>query len=87
VRTRLFDDFFSEVCTSGIRQAVILASGLDTRDYRLPWPTATVVYETDQPQVIDFKTKTLSDLGATRPPIVDQSGSTYVMTGQLRCAR
>jgi methyltransferase (TIGR00027 family) len=43
---------------------VILASGLDTRAYRLPWPAGTVVFEIDQPQVIAFKTRTLADLGA-----------------------
>jgi methyltransferase (TIGR00027 family) len=64
VRTRFFDDFFTQACAAGIRQAVILASGLDTRAYRLPWPISTVVYEIDQPQVIDFKTNTLSGLGA-----------------------
>ena len=47
-----------------MRQAVILASGLDTRAYRLQWPAGTVVYEIDQPQVIEFKTRTLADLGA-----------------------
>ncbi|OBF69082.1 SAM-dependent methyltransferase [Mycobacterium sp. 852002-51971_SCH5477799-a] len=61
VRTRFFDDFF---INSGVRQAVILASGLDTRAYRLPWPADTVVYEIDQPQVIAFKTSTLAGLGA-----------------------
>jgi methyltransferase (TIGR00027 family) len=64
VRTRFFDDFFIAATESGIRQAVILASGLDTRAYRLPWPAGTIVYEIDQPQVIDFKTNTLADLGA-----------------------
>jgi methyltransferase (TIGR00027 family) len=64
VRTRFFDDFFISATGAGIRQAVILASGLDTRAYRLPWPAGTVVYEIDQPQVIDFKTNTLADLGA-----------------------
>ena len=64
VRTRFFDDFFIAATDAGIRQAVILASGLDTRAYRLPWPAGTVVYEIDQPQVIDFKTSTLADLGA-----------------------
>ncbi|BBX48201.1 class I SAM-dependent methyltransferase [Mycobacterium cookii] len=64
VRTRFFDDFFIAATNSGIRQAVILASGLDTRAYRLPWPAGTVVYEIDQPQVIDFKTNTLAGLGA-----------------------
>ena len=64
VRTRFFDDFFLQSTGSGVRQAVILASGLDTRAYRLPWPAGTVVYEIDQPEVIDFKTRTLADLGA-----------------------
>ena len=65
VRTRFFDSFLLDACRAGIRQAVILASGLDTRAYRLPWPAATVLYEIDQPKVIEFKTRTLTDLGAT----------------------
>jgi methyltransferase (TIGR00027 family) len=64
VRTRFFDDFFTGATRGGVRQAVILASGLDTRAYRLRWPAGTVVYEIDQPQVIAFKTNTLADLGA-----------------------
>ena len=64
VRTRFFDNFFINATEGGIRQAVILASGLDTRAYRLPWPAGTVVYEIDQPQVIEFKTNTLANLGA-----------------------
>ncbi|MGA7131910.1 MAG: class I SAM-dependent methyltransferase [Mycobacterium sp.] len=65
VRTRFFDDFFTSATEGGVRQAVILASGLDTRAYRLAWPAGTVVYEIDQPQVIEFKTNTLANLGAT----------------------
>jgi methyltransferase (TIGR00027 family) len=65
VRTRFFDDFFTSATEAGVRQAVILASGLDTRAYRLAWPGGTVVYEIDQPQVIEFKTSTLANLGAT----------------------
>ena len=64
VRTRFFDDFFTGATNDGIRQAVILASGLDTRAYRLRWPAGTVVYEIDQPQVIEFKTTSLAGLGA-----------------------
>jgi methyltransferase (TIGR00027 family) len=64
VRTRFFDDFFLDATNAGIRQAVILASGLDARAYRLPWPAGTTVYEIDQPQVIEFKTATLTKLGA-----------------------
>ena len=64
VRTRFFDSFFLDAAAAGVRQAVILAAGLDTRAYRLAWPPDTVVYEIDQPQVIEFKTRTLADLGA-----------------------
>jgi methyltransferase (TIGR00027 family) len=64
VRTRFFDDFLTGSAESGIRQAVILAAGLDTRSYRLAWPAGTVVFEVDQPEVIAFKTARLDDLGA-----------------------
>ncbi|AKS35691.1 class I SAM-dependent methyltransferase [Mycolicibacterium goodii] len=64
VRTRFFDDFFQSSCTDGIRQAVIAAAGLDTRAYRLSWPASAVVFEVDQPAVIEFKTRTLAELGA-----------------------
>ncbi len=65
VRTRFFDDFFVDACAAGIRQAVILASGLDSRAYRLEWPDGTVVYEIDQPQVIEFKSATMTSIGAS----------------------
>jgi methyltransferase (TIGR00027 family) len=64
VRTRFFDDFFVQATEAGVRQAVILASGLDTRAYRLPWHAGTTVFEIDQPEVIEFKTRTLAGLGA-----------------------
>ncbi|HEX2402687.1 MAG TPA: class I SAM-dependent methyltransferase [Mycobacterium sp.] len=65
VRTKFFDDFFLGATDAGIRQAVILASGLDSRAYRLDWPAGTTVYEIDQPEVIEFKTRTLAELGAS----------------------
>jgi len=64
VRTKYFDDYFINATGTGVRQAVILASGLDARAYRLPWPDGTMVYELDQPQVIEFKTTTLAGIGA-----------------------
>src|ERR1700759_1466577 len=64
VRTKFFDEFFLEATRAGIRQVVILASGLDARAYRLAWPAGTVVYEVDQPEVIAFKTDTLAGIGA-----------------------
>ena len=64
VRTRFFDAFFRDATQGGIRQAVILASGLDARAYRLDWPAGMTVFEVDQPEVIAFKTSTLAGLGA-----------------------
>ncbi|HET6733392.1 class I SAM-dependent methyltransferase [Mycobacterium sp.] len=64
VRTRFFDDFLLTAVTAGIRQAVILAAGLDARAYRLPWPQGTVVFEVDKPEVVEFKTTTLHSLSA-----------------------
>ncbi|QLL06871.1 SAM-dependent methyltransferase [Mycobacterium vicinigordonae] len=63
-RTRFYDQFFLDATRGGITSVVILASGLDARAYRLPWPAGTVVYEVDMPEVIEFKTETLRELGA-----------------------
>jgi methyltransferase (TIGR00027 family) len=64
VRTRFFDEFFTDAAAAGIEQSVILAAGLDSRAYRLNWPAGSIVYEVDQPQVVAFKTETMSALGA-----------------------
>jgi methyltransferase (TIGR00027 family) len=64
VRTMFFDDFFLDATAAGVTQAVILASGLDSRAYRLGWPEGSTVYEIDQPAVIEFKSRTLAELGA-----------------------
>src|SRR5581483_6676148 len=64
VRTKFYDEFFLDATQGGIRQVVILASGLDSRAYRLSWPDGTTVYEIDQPQVIEFKSRTLAEMGA-----------------------
>ncbi len=60
VRTHFFDTYFAAAVAAGIRQVVILASGLDSRAYRLDWPAGTTVYEIDQPKVLDYKTATLT---------------------------
>jgi methyltransferase (TIGR00027 family) len=46
-----------------VRQIVILAAGLDSRAYRLEWPDDTVVFELDQPKVLEFKREVLADHG------------------------
>jgi len=63
-RTKFFDTSFIDAANAGIRQAVILAAGLDARSWRLPWPDGTTVYELDQDRVLDFKASTLHEHGA-----------------------
>jgi methyltransferase (TIGR00027 family) len=65
VRTHFFDAHFAAAADAGIRQVVILASGLDSRAYRLDWPAGTTVYEIDQPKVLEYKASTLESHGAT----------------------
>jgi methyltransferase (TIGR00027 family) len=71
-RTKFFDDYFLNASRDGIRQAVILAAGLDSRAWRLAWPDGSVVYEIDQPKVLAFKTGTLESHEVT--PIASHVG-------------
>jgi len=64
VRTHFFDGYFAEAVAAGIRQVVILASGLDSRAYRIEWPEGTTVFEIDQPKVLEYKAATLAAHGA-----------------------
>jgi methyltransferase (TIGR00027 family) len=64
VQTRFFDEFFSSAAGRGIRQAVIIAAGLDSRIYRLNWPSGTTIFEVDQPKVLEFKERVLAERGA-----------------------
>ncbi|WP_067697592.1 class I SAM-dependent methyltransferase [Nocardia jejuensis] len=60
-RTVYFDEYFADAVADGIRQIVILASGLDARAYRMRWPSGTVIFELDQPKVLEFKATALAD--------------------------
>lgn len=62
-RTRYFDNYFRRAADAGVRQVVILAAGLDSRAYRLPWPGGTTIFELDQPQVLKFKREVLAERG------------------------
>ena len=63
VRTHFFDAYFADAAAAGIRQIVILASGLDSRAYRLDWPAGTTVFEIDQPKVLEYKAAKLAEHG------------------------
>ncbi|MFD6161387.1 class I SAM-dependent methyltransferase [Nocardia sp. NPDC060256] len=64
LRSKFFDNLFLAAAEAGVRQAVIVAAGLDARAYRLDWPPDMVVYEIDQPKVLEFKRQVLADAGA-----------------------
>lgn len=63
-RTKYFDEYFRRAADAGARQVVVLAAGLDSRAYRLDWPAATMFFELDRPQVLDFKREVLKEHGA-----------------------
>ena len=86
VRTHFFDAFFAEAVAAGIRQVVILAAGLDSRAYRLPWPANTTVYEIDQPKVLEYKAATLAENGRRRRRSVTRYRSICASTGRKHCA-
>ena len=64
VRTHFFDDFFAAAAAAGIRQIVILASGLDSRAYRLRVARGHHGVRIDQPKVLEYKAATLDQHGA-----------------------
>lgn len=67
IRTRFFDDFLLDACGRlGVRQVVLPAAGLDTRAFRLDWPSGTRLYEMDQPEVLDAKEEVI-DQAAAKP--------------------
>jgi methyltransferase (TIGR00027 family) len=61
LRTRYFDERIMQGLAQGIRQIVILAAGMDTRAYRLPFPDGTRVFELDRPEVLSYKQEKLGD--------------------------
>lgn len=61
LRTKFFDDHLLHDANAGTRQVVLLAAGLDTRAYRLPWPAETHLYEVDTSDILDFKEDVIAD--------------------------
>ncbi|WP_055694691.1 class I SAM-dependent methyltransferase [Streptomyces prasinopilosus] len=65
LRTRVLDDFLLRSVRTSARQVVLLGAGLDTRAFRLDWPSDCVVFEIDRPGVLAFKHQVLTNLPAT----------------------
>lgn len=71
IRTRYLDDTITTILpTSEIRQVVLIASGMDARAYRLPWPQDVVVYEVDHEALLTEKQRRAEKLGAQ--PVVER---------------
>jgi methyltransferase (TIGR00027 family) len=65
VRTRFFDDFLLHASQStGARQLVILAAGMDARAFRMEWLPGTRLYELDRPEVLATKNAIIARAGA-----------------------
>ena len=64
VRTTFYDSYLLAAASAGIRQIVLLAAGLDTRAFRLPWPDGTTIFEVDLPETTAFKAEVLETAGA-----------------------
>jgi methyltransferase (TIGR00027 family) len=64
VRTRFFDDFIRAATADRCLQVVLVGAGLDTRAFRLDWPSNLRLFEVDLPHVLEFKQRVLSQTGA-----------------------
>jgi methyltransferase (TIGR00027 family) len=65
VRTAYMDEKFNEALKSGIRQIVMIASGMDSRAYRMKFPEGTKVFELDQAEVLKYKREKLINVKPT----------------------
>lgn len=66
-RTRFWDDFVVAAVEEGILQVVMVASGMDTRAFRLPIPANATVFELDEAPVLAEKQIVLDREHATPP--------------------
>lgn len=85
IRTRFYDDYLLGAAADGIRQVVLLAAGLDTRAYRLPWPDGVRLYELDLPPVLEFKERVLA--GQDAGPRCERAALGLDLTGGDWAAR
>lgn len=63
IRTRFFDDFLQEAAQDPAMHQIVLApAGMDSRAYRLDWPSHIRYFEVDRPAVLAYKTERLHDV-------------------------
>lgn len=65
IRTRYVDDrLVGMVGADRIAQVVLVAAGMDARAFRLGFPAGVVLFELDQPALLDLKERRLGEAGA-----------------------
>src|SRR6266567_1989736 len=66
----VFDDYLLTAAAADCRQVVLLAAGIDSRAFRLPWPDDMRVFEPDLPEVLAFKeaVRLLTEVGEFSAP-------------------
>lgn len=66
IRTKYLDDaLHNTVRARSLHQVVLLAAGMDTRAFRIPWPAGVTIFEVDRDEIFDHKEAVLSRAGAS----------------------
>ncbi|KAI3783178.1 hypothetical protein L2E82_13242 [Cichorium intybus] len=69
IGTRFIDDQLLDATkgVDGAKQVVLFTDGMDTRAYRLNWPSSTVIYDVSPQAVFNKASQKLKDVGAKIP--------------------
>ncbi|KAD3068673.1 hypothetical protein R6Q59_017302 [Mikania micrantha] len=69
IGTRFIDDQLIAATkgADGAKQVVMFTDGMDTRAYRLKWPSSTVIYDVSPQEVFKKASQKLQDVGAKIP--------------------
>jgi methyltransferase (TIGR00027 family)/uncharacterized protein (TIGR02246 family) len=66
IRTKFLDDaLHNTVRARSLHQVVILGAGMDTRAFRIPWPSGVRVFEVDRDEIFDHKEAVLARAAAS----------------------
>ncbi|ESQ37901.1 hypothetical protein EUTSA_v10028823mg [Eutrema salsugineum] len=67
--TKFIDDKLLHIAKriDGLKQVVLFTDGMDTRPYRLNWPTSTMIFDVSPEKVFEIASDKLKDVGARIP--------------------
>lgn len=67
--TKFIDDKLLDTVNQidGLKQVVLLMDGMDTRPYRLSWPTSTIIYDVSPDRIFKTAAEKLEGVGAKIP--------------------